>query len=481
MANSCKKLALLSLLAAGCASAPTERRVVAAADGVAAAVDRGQQVSPVAYQDLSTPTLAQPATVAESVPKPETDVQPLAHAETEELPRTSNSVGLTPELVEELALANSPAISQAAARIRALRGKWVQVGLPPNPTVGYLASEIGADGSAGQQGGFAGQEFITAQKLRRNRSVVCAEIARAEQQLAAIVQRVQTDARLSYYNALLAQRRIELAKDLVHQATEAAQASKSLLEVQEIPLAGLLQTEVRLQNAKLRWRTSGNGLDQAWRQLQTLVGSERLPRQALEGDVSRLPMALDFQDQLVRLQSASPEVAVAMVEVERHRRALNRACVESIPNVNAQVSLQYDNTTNETLTGVQVGIPLPIWNRNQGGIRQARANLTAAARNVDRVELNLQQRMTDAFRQYADAQTTVETYTNEILTRSRQSLKLVQQGYSQGEVGYLDLLAAQSTFSQTNLAYLDALGDLWQSYLRIDGMMLEGSLKARVQ
>jgi len=52
----------------------------------------------------------------------------------------------------------------------------------------------------------------------------------------------------------------------------------------------------------------------------------------------------------------------------------------------------------------------------------------------------------------------------------------VQQGYAQGEVGYLDVLTAQRTFSQTNLAYLDALGSLWQSYVKIDGLLLDGSL-----
>ena len=41
--------------------------------------------------------------------------------------------------------------------------------------------------------------------------------------------------------------------------------------------------------------------------------------------------------------------------------------------------VQYDNATEDTVTGVRVGLPLPIWNRNQGGIRQAQAELRQAA------------------------------------------------------------------------------------------------------
>ena len=43
-------------------------------------------------------------------------------------------------------------------------------------------------------------------------------------------------------------------------------------------------------------------------------------------------------------------------------------------------------------------------------------------------------------------------------------------------MGYLDSLVAQQTYSQTNLAYLEALGQLWSSYVQIDGLLLEGSL-----
>jgi len=323
--------------------------------------------------------------------------------------------GLTLESLEQMAFSNNPAIAQSEAEVRALRGKWLQVGLAPNPTVGYMASEVGNEGAAGQQGGYVGQNFITAQKLDKNRAVVSAEIQLAEQQLVAMQQRVQTDLRKSYYAALLAQRRLELAEELVRVATQAAEASKSLLNAKEIPLAGLLQTEVQQQNAIVLQRTSQNGQEQAWRQLSAVVGGIPLPVQPLDGNAKELPELLDWQEQIDRLQSESPELSAAMADVVRARRAVSRACVEAVPNISTQVSVQYDNSTNDTVTGIQVGLPLPLWNRNQGGIRQAQAEVTKAVRNVDRLELNLQRRLADAFRKYSDAHLTAETYANDIL------------------------------------------------------------------
>lgn len=470
---------LLLLLSAGCAGGPQPITALAELPSAAEPIDEAATVTQVDYEavDESEAVDASAPDSAELI-QPPTVAKPLAPAAQLMLPQCPPSTdGLTLEVLEQMALGNNPAIAQSAARVRALRGKWVQVGLKPNPTVGYLGSEIGNEGTAGQQGGFVGQGFITAQKLQRSRAVVSAEIGRAQQKLAAAQRRVLTDVRQSYYNALLAQRRVELAVELVRVASEAAISSKSLYEAEEIPLAGLLQTEVQQQNAQVFSRTAQNGLSQAWRRLSAVIGSRGLPIQPLQGDVNQLPVDLDWEAQLARVQSESPEVAAAMADAVRARRALNRACVEAVPNISTQWSVQYDDATDDTVAGVQIGLPLPIWNRNQGGIRQAQAEITEAMRNVDRVELYLNQRLADTFGEYSNARITAESYANEILPRSQRTFALVQAGYAQGEVGYLDLLAAQQTFSQTNLAYLDALGNLWQSYVSIDGLLLEGSLE----
>jgi cobalt-zinc-cadmium efflux system outer membrane protein len=146
-----------------------------------------------------------------------------------------------------------------------------------------------------------------------------------------------------------------------------------------------------------------------------------------------------------------------------------------VPNIETQASVQYDYSSYDTIAGVQVGMALPLWNRNQGGIRRARAELTEANRQVDRVTLNLAARLGEAFQEYADAESRTSSYRDEILPRARQTLDLVQKGYP-SEVGYLELMTAQRVYSEANLAYIEALGDLWESWARIDGLLLEGSL-----
>jgi cobalt-zinc-cadmium efflux system outer membrane protein len=352
----------------------------------------------------------------------------------------------------------------------------VQVGLPPNPSFGYAASEVGDSGKAGQQGGFAGQDFITGKKLAKNRAVVAAEIDKAEQILVATQRRVQTDVRTSYYKALVAQQRLDLAKTLVDLNGEAVKASQNLFDAEEIPMAGLLQTEVELQNAEIILQMAHNELTAAWQQLSAVIGNMDLPEQKLAGDASSLPNTLDWDETLQKITTLSPEMSAAMAELSRSRRALTRAYAEPIPDISTQFSVQYDNTTDDTIAGIQAGIPIPIWNKNQGGIRQAQAEVSVASQNIERVALDLKNRLASAFQEYSTARTQAETYTVEILPRAKKTFDLVRLGYSQGELGYLDLLAAQRTFAQTNLAYLNALDDLWQSWVQIDGLLLSESL-----
>lgn len=392
----------------------------------------------------------------------------------------STNPDITLQDLEQLALTQNPAIAQADARVRALRGKWVQVGLPPNPSAGYMAAEIGDEGRAGQQGGYVGQDFITGGKLGLNRAVVSQEIQRAEQNLAAMQLRTQTDVRKAYYSALVAQRRADLAADLARVSGEAVKASQELLQAEEIPQAGLLQTQVEQQNAAILALSAQNEQQAAWRRLSAVVGSELAARR-LSGDVSQLPALLDWNEQLVRVTSTSPEVSAAIADLSRAQMALRRARVEPVPDVTTQFVAQYDNATGDAIAGVQMGIPLPIWNRNQGGIRQAEAEITQARRNMDRVELDLKQRLSIAFQEFSTARSQAETYSTQILPKAEETFKLVQRGYSLGELGYLDLLSAQRTYSQTNLAYLDALGTLWRSWAEIEGLLLSDSLSTQSQ
>ena len=90
----------------------------------------------------------------------------------------------------------------------------------------------------------------------------------------------------------------------------------------------------------------------------------------------------------------------------------------------------------------------------------------------------MQARLAVAFQRYESARNQVDKYSRKggILENSQRTLDLIRKGYRAEEFGVLELLSAQRTYFQTNLAYLDSLRELWVSAMEIRGLLLRGSL-----
>lgn len=391
--------------------------------------------------------------------------------------RQPSGTGITLAQLEELAERCNPTLLQARAQVQAARGRYLQAGIYPNPVVGYQAGEIGNEGRAGQQGGFIRQEIVTAGKLRLNCAIATHEIRQAEDAWQAQRLRVLTDVRRGFYEVLAAQRTLELTQELVRIAEEGVKATEQLFEAKEAARTDLLQARIEAESAKMLLQTVQNRYVASWRSLAAVVGAPEMQPTPLIGNLEDGIPQFTWEETFERLLATSPQLAAAQAGVARAQAALSRECAERIPNVELQVGVQQDNVTGDTIAGVQLAVPIPIYDRNQGNIRRAQAELSLAQHEVDRVRLALQQRLAAVFEQYLTARQQIDTYTREILPNAQESLKLVSAGYRQGELSYLELLTAQRTYLQANLAYLEALRQLRAAAATIEGNMLTDSLQ----
>ncbi len=391
-------------------------------------------------------------------------------------PESPETPLLTLADVEAMALACNPAIAEAAAQVRAAQGECLQVGLPPNPTLGYLGSEIGNDRRAGQQGLIVGQEFVRGHKLQLNRAVECREVLRLQQRLAAQQERLLTDVRISFYDAYLAQRRVALARDLQTVGRQSVATADNLLEAAEGRRTDVLQAEIESQRADADLAQAESNFRGAWRRLAVLAAQGDLPVQPLSADVESLRWNSSWEETRARLLSASPEVAEAAAAVEKARYALARAAAEPIPNLTAEASVQYDHATNDTIAGAQLTLPIPLWNKNQGGIARAQAELSRRRSSAwSRSSCGSSSGWPTSTSSTKPRGSQVESLHGQILDRARQNLDIATQGYRAGELGFLDFLTVQRTYFQMNLAFLTALGQLNQSVQMLQGLLLAGS------
>ena len=144
-------------------------------------------------------------------------------------------------------------------------------------------------------------------------------------------------------------------------------------------------------------------------------------------------------------------------EIVRNQFLLQRAQAEPTPNVILNGGYQW--TVNQPHSQALVGMyfVVPIWDRNQGNIRAASANLQHATAQVYAVQNDLIRQLAEALGRYRSAQQMVEAYEKGIIPNVKQSLELVQAGYAQGQFDYLRLLQMQRSVVEANLEYISAL------------------------
>lgn len=412
---------------------------------------RGTVFSPPPAAHTSTDTGGTSPPVARTDPGvvPAAAIQPADAPAQPAAPPPAAGAPLTVADLEQLALARNPTLVQAGANVEDTRGRAVQSGLYPNPTVGYNGEQIGTGrGRLGeQQGGFIDQTVVTAGKLRLNRAKFGQEVAQMEWEAAAQQYRVVNGVRSRYYQLLAMRQLIAVREEFVRVADDIVVTLEELVNVGQANKPDLLQGRIEARQARVGLQNAKALYLAAWKQLAAFVGQPDLPVGPLRGDLEAGDPLPDFDATLAHLLEASPELQVARAEVARTQFALKREQVEPIPNVQLRNATGYNFETNSVTTTVNVGVRLPVFDKNQGNIRSARAQLARAQADVGRVELDLQRRLARAYARYQTTLAVVEMYSKGNLPDAREAFRLYKESLERKRATYPQVLIAQRNYS----------------------------------
>ncbi|MEO8497040.1 MAG: TolC family protein, partial [Planctomycetota bacterium] len=359
----------------------------------------------------------------------------------------------------------------------AARGGAYQAGLPFNPVIGYTSEQIGVNGTAGEtQGGFVAQEIVMGGKLRLSREKWAQRAQIADTNLHAQQHRVINDVRTQFYRTLAAQRAIDLQKQLVANGQDNVQTHREMLNLGQTTASALLQAEVEVRRDQLNLKDANNELQHAWRTLVAMTGVPDLAQTTLSGTLESNERPLDWDAALHQLLHNSPELTAAWQKIRHDEIMVQRERVEPIPNllVDARVGRNFES--GGTTAGVNVGIPLPIFDRNRGTVWQAQADLARSHGEVRRLELELQTRLADVYRNYYSAWQRVEEYQANMLPKSQQAHELLKQSYEQRRAAWVDVLAAQRLYLMLNSEQIDNLATYRETDIAVRGMLLSGGL-----
>jgi len=384
----------------------------------------------------------------------------------------AGALGL-PDLIG-LTLERNPRLAQVSWAIEAARGRAVQAGLYPNPTASVSGNELSDRlGPAGIWSAFVGQEIVTANKLELSQAAALKEVDQATLNVVAERYEVFTEVRQAFFEAVTLQRRAEILVSLVKLAEQSTDNANRLLQAKEAAELDVVQLEVDLERYRADLEATRRALPGAYQKLAASVGMESLLISRLAGDLDTPLPPYDLEHARIYVLGIHPEIRAAQVGVDRARLVLKRATVEPIPNVTVGTGYTYQGQNRSHDWDVGVSVPLPLWNKNQGNIHAARAQVNEAASQVGRVQNDLVNRLATSFVLYTSARERSERYRSTILPRAERTLKLSQAAYQGGQFEYLRVLEAQRAVAEANLELVRSLGEVWQAASQIAGLMLE--------
>lgn len=377
--------------------------------------------------------------------------------------------------LERFALEHNPAIRQAAAAVSKAVGFREQVGRYPNPMGGYNGTQL-ADQGTDQHVGFIEQEIVLGGKLKRNRLVLEQEVQAQLWQVEMTRLRVLTDIRVRFYETLAAQQRLNLAVDFEGVTRKGVDAAQKRLDALEGSRPELLQAKIQQSEVELVRQKAEIAFRAAWNSLFATVGMPCLNDGALAGSLEMPTEPRDWEELYSQLIEVSPEVRMACSRVARAQANLDRQQVQPIPNLSVMVAGGYDNGTGSNMVNTQVGLPIPIFNRNDGNTSAAWAEYCRATQEMQRIKLDLRTRLLQAGREYDSAAVQVNRYQSEIVPNAREALDLSEQAYRAGEFEFLQVLIVRRTYFDSSILLIDARTGFAQANALVDGLLLSDGL-----
>ncbi len=388
--------------------------------------------------------------------------------------------------LEQLAFANNPTLAQADAEIRTGEARKLQTGLYPNPTAGYVGEEIRGDSlGGGQHGFFVSQTLVLGGKLGWNREIAGHDVRISELEADEQRLRVQNAVKVGFTRVLAAQEMLDLERDLLSIAVDKLDTSRELRNLGQADETELLQVEVEAQHQEMMVAVRESALRQSWRSLAAIVGVPDLSLRTAAGNLEDVPAALDESAILDTLTRESPAISIALEVVNRARAELTRAKKEPIPNLELRGGLQNNREILEStgarvgLQGfLEIGVPIPLFDRNQGSVAAAEAQLERSEREVERVALVLRERASSLFEVYEGSRILAERYRGELLPRARRVYELRRESFGLMLASYPQVLDARMRLFELQAEYVSALEAQWTSSIALSGLLLTDGLEA---
>lgn len=403
---------------------------------------------------------------------------PEQYSETSEFEAKEPTGVVTLKQALSLALMRNPELMVFSLEVRAREARALQAGLLPNPEIDIQGEDFGGSGDFRNtnlmQTTIQLSQLIQLGGKRSKRKKVASlekdlgtwdyETKRAD---------VLTGVTKAFVEVLAAQKRLALVEELVDIAQQTLDTVSERVKAGKVSPVEETRARVEFASTQILLDRAKRRLEALRRQLAAAWGSKTPLFEKVEGrffEIAPVPSA----EKLESLISQNPDIARWMSEMVFRRAGIELAKARGIPDLTLSAGVRKFNENNDNAFVFEVSIPLPIFDRNQGGILEAHRRLAKAGEERRSVKLRVINDLAQAYQSLSSAYAEAIALKKYVLLGAQSAFESSREGYRHGKFDYLVVLDAQRTLFETRAQYIEVLNQYHQAVSELERLIGTG-------
>jgi len=368
---------------------------------------------------------------------------------------------ITLEQAIETALRLNPTLAAFAHGVSAAQARLDQASLYANPEFDFEAENFGG---SGMLGGFSlaettfafSQPILLGGKIAGRKGVAGSDHALATRDLEAVRLDVVARTTIAFNNVIVNQENVRLTEELFMVAETFADTVRARVEAGKVSPVEEIRARAAAARVRVEVAKATRALAAARVRLATSWGSSepRFIRAAGQLPIPTAPPPLDILEGLL---TETPEMARLLQEVERQEQVVKLEKARGVPDLTLTAGPRHFRDTGSWAWVGGFSLPLPIFDRNQGGRRAAEFELERTRSEVAAERVALESRLAQGLERLRAISEEASSYQREIVPANTEAFEAMSFGFREGKFGFLEVLDAQRSLFEARLLHLDSL------------------------
>lgn len=375
------------------------------------------------------------------------------------MPATASEVSLSVESAAAYAIEHNPALAAVRFRIEEARGRLEAAGRRPNPEMEWELSQNVRSPEHGAGVAWM-QKFPRTARLTLEKSVSRAELAAATAEVRDAERRLAGEVRATAVGLLALEKERGLRGQQILNSEELT--AFMIKRVQTGEASAVEAAQIELEAKQLATQILMLNVEKA-----KLLGTLR-PLLGVSDSVVITGTLAETVGLPARgaLLSARGDYRAAEANAEASRQGVELARANKWEDITVGISASHgrsedapEGLSRDTVIGLKVNLPLPLWNKNEGKIREALATANRAEKEIEAVAAQARAEAASARAEMVALAKIVADIDDKLIPAAKQIEEQLRNNYGAGLTPLPEVIRARGKRFELEAQRLDALRD----------------------